>query len=177
MTGKSDGNPSMKVEMKNREYLKHLSNELGFLSTGVISKASETTFSIRTVCHPELSEYSGWYSSGEKVFPEDIELTPTVLKHWYVCDGSKNIGNASANPRVILYIANEYENIDKIDSYFEHSNIPTPSNYVVRERGRHYNNETHISCSAQFTVKDSKKIWEYMGEPPSGFSRKWPRKA
>lgn len=176
ITGKDSGNPSMKIEMKNREYLQFLIESTDWIFTGKMSDNISDSYTIQTICHPDMEEYADWYSSGEKVFPDDINLTPDVLKHWYVCDGSLNrAGGNVGNPRIILYMSNEYKNTDKIDSYFKSAGLPTPSNYVTRERERHYNDETYIACSAQFTVDASKELWEYMGEAPDGFDRKWPK--
>jgi len=40
---------------------------------------------------PELSDlHKRWYPDGKKKVPKNIELTPTVCRHWYIGDGSLN---------------------------------------------------------------------------------------
>jgi len=96
------------------------------------------------------------------VWPEKIELTPTVLKHWYCGDGNWN--NGSCNNSIQISMANEKENTDKITQMFINVGLPAPSNYNISGK----------RCAAQFTVEQSKELWEYMGEPLPDFEYKWP---
>lgn len=173
--------PNIKVEMITEKYLKYLKSEFGILGSrnGVYlhrtseenkessihsSKDSEfsNTYAWRTRAHPKLKQFEDWYESGKKVWPENIELTPTVLKHWYVGDGSYTEYN-----RMTISTGNEVENAEKIDNYFEEVNLPKPKWTENPKNGR-------MIKHARWTVEESKKLFEYMGSPPPGFDYKWP---
>lgn len=169
------------VEMISEDYLEYLDSVFGVFSKGVrIKRTSKenarharergfredaqvsnysNTYLWRSMNHPDCNEFRGWYSSGRKIWPEDIELTPTTLKHWYCGDGSCRINRNSKH--IILSTVNEFENKEKIDNYFDSAGLPTPSNYEGR-------------ANITFTVSDSDEIWEYMEEPVPGFEYKWP---
>jgi hypothetical protein len=116
---------------------------------------------------PELHQYADWYSSGEKVWPADIDLTPTTLKHWYCGDGTYDNHNTSNHIKIAM--SNEVDNTDKVEQLFENAGLPAPSNWDINKRppgGR--------ICNARFTVDQSYELWEYMGEPLPDFAYKWP---
>jgi len=60
-------------------------------------------------------------------------------------------------------MTNEKENQMKIESMFEDAGF-TVSNW----------NTTGNRFHARFTVSESKKMWNYMGDPLPSFSYKWP---
>ena len=174
-------NPRLKVTNTSEKYLQYLDELFGCLSSGYhVSKTPEESAAIKkphsetsnvencstiyewsTRSLPELKEFS-WYSSGKKVWPDDIDLTPTTLKHWFCGDGTWN--NSGYRNYIAIAMKNERENTEKVTSYFENVNIPSPSNYAT----------TNGVCIAQFTTKDSSTLWEYMGDPIDGFEYKWP---
>lgn len=151
------------VQMIIEEYLEYVSSEIFPVLSTNVSQNSRDIYTWRTRALPEISEYRDWYSSGEKVFPEGIELTPTVLKHWYVCDGSLVEGKNSEHIRIAL--TNERNNEDKVRSYFAEIgvNIANWGNYSS-------------GCSAIFNSEQSDKLWRHMGESLPGFEYKWPDK-
>ena len=171
-------NPYLRCKMISENYLHYIDNEFGVLGRGVsqILTASESAEQVResgfytdadaadysdvykwcTVSHPEIQDFADWYSSGEKVFPKSLNLTPTVLKHWYCCDGHYT-------NNIQIAMSKESNNKDKIDELFENSGLPKPSNYNGRK-----------NCDAVFTVDDSHELWQYMGEPLPDFEYKWP---
>jgi hypothetical protein len=177
----------LKTEMISPNYLEYLDNIFGCLGCGVrlektAAKSAEDSrnsgfrpnakeenysdlHAWQTRCHPKFNEFREWYSSGEKVWPEDIKLTPTVLKHWYVGDGSYN----KRNKTISIAMANEVENTEKISEYFTNIELPKPSNYVIRDR------KYGKTCEAQWTVEDSYTLWEYMGDTLPDFEYKWPK--
>jgi len=172
------------VNMISKPYLLHLDSIFSELSNGVsLERTAKESFEksgqmfktdvknfndiykFRTMAHREITPYRNWYSSGKKVWPEDLDLTPTVLKHWYCCDGSYN---TSGNHRSIrIGMKNEKTAKDKVCSYFEEKGLPTP--YFNEPK-----NSTTGSCVAEWSNIPSDKLFEYMGEPVDGFKYKWP---
>lgn len=117
-------------------------------------------YQFRTIAHPELSKFESWYETGEKVFPESIEMTPTVLKHWYCGDGSYRVMGDTD----VLSIAtiNEKDNADKLCSYFTNSGLPEFSYFDGK--------------SMVWGTEESDILFDYMGEPLPGFKYKWPER-
>jgi hypothetical protein len=182
-------NPYIQIGMISPNYLKYVAQQFGVLGSDVkiyrtaeeLAKENRDSgfhpnadaddysdmYRWQSMRHPELSEFADWYSNGEKVWPEDIELTPTVLKHWYCGDGSWS--NSSSANYIQIAMANEIKNTDKVDEIFKKSGLPSPNNYGIGKN----QNENKI-CNALFTVEQSKELWEYMGEPLPDFEYKWP---
>jgi len=176
--------PRIQCNMISQNYLEYIDQQFGIFGKGVsLEKTAEEnakenrnsgfhpnakkenysdTYLWRSMRHPEIQEFTDWYSTGKKVWPSDIELTPTVLKHWYCGDGHWN--NSHSQNYIKIAMANEVENIDKVDQMFENVGLPSPSNYAI--------SGTH--CNAEFTVEQSKELWEYMSEPLPDFEYKWP---
>jgi len=134
----SDRNPSLEVGMISPNYLQYLANSFGVLGGGVYLKRSAAenakrdkktgfnpnakeenysdSYRWRSMNHPELEEFAAWYSSGEKVWPADTDLTPTVLKHWYCCDGHWH--NSTHSNHIEIAMSNEIDSTNKIDNFF-----------------------------------------------------------
>lgn len=175
--------PYISTAMTNKPYLEHLDEIMGRFSTGVSLKHSAEEKRDKDTANganqnPDIENYSHlyhwqtrrntkldifkeWYKSGDKLFPEKLQLTPTILKHWYVCDGhlNKNTGKGAS---ITISMSNERENTDKIDSYFKEADLPTPTWNI-----------TDNSCNARWTTKESEKLFAYMGEHVEGFRYKW----
>jgi hypothetical protein len=108
----SKRNPRFRLTITNRDYLEDIKNKLNSLlvkdirvhrTAEQISKQDmsynksfsnssnpndyKTQYHIQTISHPKLSKFSKWYNTGEKKFPK-MDINSTILKHWYVCDGS-----------------------------------------------------------------------------------------
>lgn len=175
--------PRLKAQMTNLEYLEYLQDEFGVLSIDIsVARTAEEgaahsrnyenpnadpsdyndIYDWGTRAHPSLSEYADWYIAGQKIWPENIELTPTVLKHWYCGDGHMNTQRAS--PRLSIGIFNESDNASKLSSLFTEVDLPSPRYNI-------YDGNAMI----RFTVDESREIWNYMGDPLPGFEYKWPK--
>jgi hypothetical protein len=187
---RSSKNSKIMCEMISKNYLEYIDDIFGCLSTGVklkltaeenAAKSRDTGFSsnaksenysdiyyLHTRSHPQFNEFDNWYSTGEKVWPDGIELTPTVLKHWYCGDGCWQ--NKNCSNYITISMSNEVENTDKVDSIFESVGLPSPNHYSVFNRDGKY-----IDCDALFTVEQSKELWDYMGDPLPDFEYKWPK--
>jgi hypothetical protein len=186
----SGKNSRLVCKMISSNYLEHLDDVFGCLGLGVSLEktaaesakqnrdsgfspdAKEENYSDvyqwTTRTHPKFNEFREWYSSGKKVWPENIELTPTVLKHWYVGDGCR--GTNKGINRILIGMSNEVENTEKVSQYFTDVGLPKPSNYNVHKRKM-----GGQKCSAQWVVEDSYELWDYMGQPLPDFEYKWPK--
>lgn len=118
----------------------------------------------RSCCHPEFEEMAKWYDTGNKVWPDNIKLTPTVLKHWYVGDGSLEVRGSHIEIRIGL--SNEIDNKRKIVKMFNNVGLPSPE--FVDYQG----NNGRVGM-ARFNVSESKELLKYMGEPLPDFEYKW----
>lgn len=160
-------NPSIRAHMTNKEYLEFLDNIFGVLGCGIrlheehSNKDWSNTYTWQTRAHPYLSKYEDWYSSGRKVWPEDIELTPLVLKHWYAGDGCLEVRGNSV--RASIALTNEMGNGDKVIGMFNSAGVVEPNWY-----------ENGTMASIRWTVEDTYELFKYMGEPLPGFESKWP---
>jgi len=164
---KEGRNPSLRINITRREYVEYLSNKFDIMSCNITTtdtdnKNHSRIYSWRTRNTPQLSKFADWYNSGEKVFPSDIDLTPTVLKHWYVCDGNYN--NSNQQRRIRISMLNEKDEKDKIESYFSKS----------CDINNFYWDESSNRCDLVFNVDTTEQLFNYMGEPLPGFKYKWP---
>lgn len=181
--GKGDPNAHFRVRMTNRRFLEFVDRELGFLSKGVfLARTARTQFEtaarnqregregfetvveenyhdlngLRTCSHPALDELRDWYQSGDKRYPSNLELTPTVVKAWYVCDGwlAKEAGNRS---RVMVKATNEAHRPDYLVGLFADTGF-----------------EVGFSRNAiQVPADETERLLDWMGDPSPGFEYKW----
>lgn len=177
-------NHRLQTKMCNKEYLGYVDSKFGIVGCGVTqcrtpeesaelavsggyteadSENYSAMYSWNTRNLPDISRFREWYKSGKKVFPDNLKITPTTLKHWYVCDGSYN-DNGSRN-YIKISVHNERKQVDKLLSYFRTSGLPEPR---VGEREE--------NCKLCWTVSGTKEMFEYMGEPLPGFEYKWSKR-
>jgi hypothetical protein len=161
--GEGHKNPRFSVQMVNNNYLEYIDSLFGNISTGVrevgiATSAGNKVYRLQTRRHPELHEYWNWYSSGVKIWPDDLELTPTVMRHWFCCDGHYDTNNG--HRRLNIGMLNEVGNKDKINSYLSEVGLPEPTRW-----GNH---------TANWGVIETEQIFEYMGNAVPGFEYKWP---
>lgn len=179
--GRANKNPHFRVRMTNRKFLSYLHDCFGILSTGVFldrdaeyqyNQAAESNhekfavtnreeysdlYGLRTRSHPELHDLKRWYSTGQKRFPNNLTLTPTIAKMWYVCDGWL-AQEKDSRPRVMIKAANEADRVKYLQELFtEHGFDP------------HF-----TRTELQFTTDETERFLEWIGSPPPGFRYKWP---
>ena len=177
------------VKMISKPYLKHLSdvcfpvlsNEVrleqtaaesargarksGF-SPGADPEDYSDIFALGITAHPWINNLTDWYSTGEKVFPPELELTPTVLKHWYCCDGS--LDRSDNSPIAEISLCNEEGNKEKIKEIFCSVGFKNLK-WCVNERKRRSGRRVKV----RFNREETKDLFGYMGSPPPGFRYKW----
>jgi len=181
------GTPRIEVNMITEEYLHHLDSKFPVYGKGVrlVNSAEENarrdresgfnpsadlsnysnTYRWSTMMSDVFSDFGDWYSSGEKVWPSDISLTPMTLKHLYCCDGYYR--NTDTHDYITIAMNNERGNLSKVEQMFADSGLPAPT-------WQNYDNGDRNDCTARFTKSQSLTLWEYMGEPLPGFEYKWP---
>lgn len=173
----NSGNCLFRVSMTNEEFLQWLDSKLGWLSNGVtLSKTAEEAsvndlsgnsgeaenyndvYRLITVAHPKFNEYREWYSSGEKLYPESIQMTPRRMEMWYVSDGS--INRSDTNPRATLHVWNERDRPNIVEDVVSSTNI-NDFRFDTGE-GRVY-----------FGVEGTKDLLQYIGNTTIGFEYKY----
>ena len=137
--------------------------------TGFRPNADAETYSDvyrwRTMAHPELHQYRDWYSSGSKVFPKDIKLTPTTLKHWYCGDGHFDAKSNYAS----ITMSNERENYNKITKIFKWAGFEDFTWFRTEQSG-----EQKDKACIKFNREGTRWLFRYIGDPLPGFEHKWP---
>jgi len=185
------GRPRLRVTSITKPYLDLLDDILGIHSLGVELKTTaeeaverniETGFSpnadvndysdlyeLRTRNSPNLEQFSNWYDSGHKIWP-DVELTPTILKHLYVCDGSLN----KTSGQVHISCSNELDRKNKLEQRFESAGLQINNwNDKVRDVNGY---EGTVSTSLVINKSNTDEFFEYIGQPLPGFEYKWPER-
>ena len=171
-------NPMFFTEMVNRDFVQWLKNELGYIMTDTVSIRQSSnrvsdeltknsnfldTYTISSHTLPSLHEYCDWYEDGRSHPVGNVTITPSMLKMWYVSDGSK-LTCGSGSEQLILSRTKECDSI--VDMFVEE----------FRDIGLDFEwwEYENKSDAMRFSVEDSREMWEYMGEAPPGFEYKWP---
>jgi hypothetical protein len=174
-------NARLQVTNISRPFLEWLDERLNWFSTGVSLKRtsaeitaenarssherfSSLTYDIRdqyelsTRRHPELNRFASWYEDGYKRFPADIELTPRVLKQWYVCDGSLLWGTAGhQRPNLWLSCSDAEDRSTRLSMLFN-GDPPSPS---IREN------------RIMFGADETETFFEYVRPEQPGYGYKF----
>jgi hypothetical protein len=88
---------------------KFLNPEKMFISKNKKVYKSKKSFTIKTMASVTFTKfYNKWYPNGKKIVPMDIILTPTILLHWYIGDGSISSSNG-------ITLCTDSFDIDSID--------------------------------------------------------------
>lgn len=165
-------NPIIQVKMVNKKYLEHLSSLFGVFGLGVklhktcdeqaqmnresgfhegaLGENYQDVYRWMTRAHPDLNMYRDWYCDEGKVFPEQLSISPQLLKTWYAGDGDLSNGS--------IRIASTTQDMENILKYFSNCHIPNPSSTNDR---------------IYWTKSESEYVFDYMGSSPPGFEYKW----
>jgi transposase len=161
-------NPYFCVTMKNKEFIEWLSVELDNISPDFRKRKGKyaetldnTQWTIKTYSHPVFRQYATWYSSGEKKWPTDEEITELELKMLYVTDGSpvKHPDNWAAKISAI----NEKDRKDKVTKMFDRS--------LDIDISWHSSNKS-TNGVIYIPAGQADVIWDQDAVP--GFEYKWP---
>lgn len=180
----------IRANMITKKYLEYLEDLMGVLGLGVsfyrsaeelVKQSKETGFNNKATVEaysdqytwstrraPSLNQFAQWYGDNGKVWPSNISLTPTVLKHWYVGDGF--FRTTQTNNHIGIAMANERKNKEKVERMF----MMGPGVKVSRWDENYREDTDSWYCGAIFSVEDSYKLFDYMGKPLPGFEYKWP---
>ena len=169
-------NTMIQLEMVNEEFVDYIREILGPLATDVktYTRTNKTDLSndeftiqvykLRTRRLKGFNKYRNeWYDNGNKIFPiKNIELTPTVLKMWYVGDGDMSTDkrwNTKHYARITSL--NEIDRQEDINCLFK--DLPFEPNWNDGPR-------------FTFGLEGSKEFWDYIGKKVPGYEYKWPDK-
>jgi len=163
-------NTQIQLEMVNKEFVEYIRDILGPLATDVKTYTKQTSYNkgeievykLRTRRLSGFNSYrDDWYTENGKVYPiNDIKLTPTVLKMWYVGDGGISTDNRWRTKHYAsISCFNEIKRADAVDSLFDNLDFHPKMN----KNGRY-----------RFSLEDSKRLWAYIGDEVPGYEYKWP---
>lgn len=147
------------VEMKNEEFINWLDIHLGWLSNGYTKKENRRA-RLRTLSHPKLTELRGWYWTGEKKFPPELELTDLMFEMWYVSDGTRETRDGRQD-RMRISSAQEKDRVESILS-----SVPYKLDYTW--------NDSPWGSAVVFSVETSKDLWRWMPYCSTGYDYKFP---
>lgn len=92
---------------KHKEYIKWLASELAKHNISVRTTVRNGYPLLQSLCYRELfSLRQMWYPQGFKKVPLDLELTPSILRNWYIGDGNfrKGKNHTKKSERVMIAI-------------------------------------------------------------------------
>jgi transcriptional regulator with XRE-family HTH domain len=166
----TEGNPKFVLHNTNRKYLNwfydqtsNILNEPHLVRTAKeqaerMNGSVENYNDYYAICgsHPDFNVFREWYSSGQKRFPSDLELTRHILKMWYVCDGTLSSAD-NGRPHVEIAVSNEMDREDYLISLFDNLEFTPSLSY----------------WTLYFGVDDSEKFLDWLSDPIPGFEYKW----
>jgi len=132
------------------------------------SDNSNRLYVATTRAHPFFDKLGDWfYSSGKKRFPEDIKISPDVLRYWYVGDGM-----LKWHKRKIAYptltTRSESDRLDWIESIIVDA---------TGARSSHSYDARNNNGSSKISITDQESFFDYVGDPLPGFEYKWERES
>lgn len=143
--------------IKTAEELVNRSVETGF-NPGAVAENYHDFWGVYSRRAPCFEQFRDWYQDDGKHIPEDVELSPTVLKMWVAGDGSKSCPGRCTRPYIEIGSEEQMERPERINQLFDSISV----------------NPTWCGGKFQFSCDDSEFLYEYMGSPPPGFEYKWP---
>lgn len=118
-----DWSGRLDLSVVSKDFAKEAASELGFLTNSITIKKKDgisknNQHRVVTYSHPIFRKiYNNWYTDKGKKFPEDLELNHTMLRFWYLGDGSLKFTNADT-PYVTISVCNEKSRSDYLVNLF-----------------------------------------------------------
>lgn len=175
-------NPIMSVTNSNMDFLYLIDEEMGTIGANIVlNKSAEEVaeefdadvedckdvYQWISRTHDGFKEFRDWYSTGQKRFPDNLKLTPLILKYWYCGDGTmREEDGPNSRPSLQIGAGNEVDRTGYLEGIFQDIGVSPRFNISDGKYGKDMN-----VC---FRVDDSEELWNYMGEPLPGFEYKWP---
>jgi len=112
------------LSVVSKDFAEEASSELGFLSNRITTREKDgisknTQYRLSTYSHPIFKQiYNNWYTDDGKKFPEALTMNHTILRFWYLGDGSLKFTNANTAYSTIR-VNNEKERPDYLINLFD----------------------------------------------------------
>ncbi len=134
------------------QYIGHLFEKSGYeVKPYIYEHLTESMYEIRVSSSVQLySVYRHWYPNGEKKLPRNLKLTPDILLHWFVGDGSNVDGYITIATQCFSARENEF-----LANLIEHHVGVDCNVYSYTQKGRKYN-------KLKINKSDAPKFYEYI---------------
>jgi hypothetical protein len=160
----SDYSAKITYASKYLEYIDYISGTLdnfGIKQSGHIYKRDKgdgwIAYQYQSKRYEELKSFhSKWYCNGKKRIPSDLELTPIILRQWYIGDGNLHKSRRNISLATNCFTENE---LDFLINLFKNLDIIA----------------TKMSQNCLYiSTKSVKQFLDYIGEcPVSCYEYKW----
>lgn len=161
---RNGANPIAVLDTITLPFMEWAADEFGILATGPhsldpLEETHKPHYRVITRSHPEMEEYADWYSTGERRVPDDISITSLTMKVWYCCDGTKSVRHENSQPRISIAALNKVPDMDILLDCLSDSGFSAK----------------YYPCGEiAFSVDETAKLFDWMGDPLPGFEYKWP---
>jgi len=153
-----NGKSRLQVGSNKSEYLKWLSGEVGgTVSYSHTSKSGKEVEQLKTKSTAKLASWRRkWYPNGEKIIPGDINFNDTIIRFWFVGDGSLVKPRQGDTPYITIYNSS-------LDSEILYNKLTIAG----------YEPSSYDENRVTFDIETAAKFWEN-NNPVPGYRYKWP---
>lgn len=174
-----NSNHCLRLRNSNKEWLDELSNKIRESYGPTLSRTAEELYKMNKESgfseEPNIENYNDqyswrtctsvcmnkhrerWYGTGEKRVPNDLELTPTVLRHWIAGDGNLNWNWESR-----CFASVRLGRLDERDDEYLIKKLDNLGFSATR-------NGNHIELYGD----SGRGLLDWSSPPPNGFEYKW----
>lgn len=116
--------------------------------------------------HPYYQELrDSWYTEDGIFYPDDLTLSSTMMKAWYVSDGTLTWGDTVARP--VIVNCTQSDRRDEIKAMIEQTGFDVTLQVQHRASG------TKVKYAVSGTNDKNESFLEWLGEPWPGYEYKW----